>query len=78
MNETKFLKEIFDKAHKCDYNIPELPENISREVVEKNVLYIELQNLIRYNGSQERIEEIKAVLYPPEEGDEDYAIKEIE
>ena len=78
MNETELLKEIFDKAHKGDYNIPELPENISREVVEKNVLYIELQNLIRYNGSQERIEEIKAVLYPPEEGDEDYAIKEIE
>ena len=72
MNETELLKEIFDKAHKGDYNIPELPEGISREVIEKNVLYIEFQNLIRDNGSQERIEEIKAVLYPPEEfeGDE--------
>lgn len=70
MNKTEFLKEIFNKAHKGDYNIPELPEGISREVVEKNVLYIELQNLIKNGGSEERIEKIKAVLYPLEEGDE--------
>ena len=70
MNKTEFLKEIFDKAHKGDYNIPELPEGISREVVEKNVLYIELQNLIRDNGDQERIEEIKSVLYTLEENEE--------
>lgn len=76
MDKTKLLKEIFDKAHQGDYEIPELPEEISREVVEKNVLYIELQNLIRDNGRQERIEEIKAILYPPEEND--YVIEEIE
>lgn len=70
MNKTELLKQIFDKAHNGNYNIPELPEGISREVVEKNVLYIELQNLIRDNGSRERIEEIKAVLYPPEENEE--------
>ena len=70
MNKTELLKQIFDKAHNGNYNIPELPEGISREVVEKNVLYIELQNLIRDNGSQERIEEIKAILYPVEEIEE--------
>lgn len=67
MNETEFLKEIFDKAHQGNYEIPELPEEISREVVEKNVLYIELQNLLKTNENAERIEEIKSILYPPEE-----------
>lgn len=67
MDKTKLLKEIFDKAHQGNYEIPELPEEISREVVEKNVLYIELQNLLKSGENQERVEEIKAVLYPPEE-----------
>lgn len=72
MNETEFLKEIFDNAHNGNYEIPELPETISREVVEKNVMYIELQNLLRDGGSEERIEEIKSILYPPEiEGGEE-------
>jgi len=66
MDNTKLLKEIFDKAYQGDYEIPELPEEISREVVEKNVLYIELKNLLKSGGSQERIEEIKSILYPPE------------
>ena len=70
MDKTKLLKEIFDKAHQGNYEIPELPEEISREVVEKNVLYIELQNLLKSGGSQERVEEIKSILYPPEEFEE--------
>lgn len=71
MTNYEFLKSIFDNAHKGIYIIPDLPQNISREVVEKNLLYIELQNLIRDHGNENRIEEIKAILYPLEE-EEDY------
>ena len=71
MDKTKLLKEIFDKAHQGNYEILGLPEEISREVVEKNVLYIELQNLLKSGGNQERVEEIKSILYPPEENREE-------
>lgn len=67
MKNYDLLKQIFDNAWNGNYDIPQLPSDISREVVEKNVLYIELQNLIKNNGNNERIEEIKAILYPPEE-----------
>ena len=66
----EFLKSIFDNAHNGNYNIPELPADISKEVVEKNVLYIELQNLLKNNESQERIDKIKSILYPSEEEEE--------
>lgn len=70
MNETQLLKNIFDLAHQGIYvGTDNLPDDISKEVVEKNILYIELQNLIRDNGSQERIEEIKEILYPAEGGE---------
>ena len=71
MENYELLKSIFDEAHKGNYNIPELPEGISRDVVEKNVLYIELQNLKKSNGDENRIAEIEAILYPVEEGEED-------
>lgn len=67
MTNSEFLKEIFDNAWNGNYEIPELPNNISREVVEKNVMYIELQNLLKDNTNQQRIEEIKAILYPIDE-----------
>lgn len=69
MNNTELLKEIFDKAHQGIYDIDlsTLPSDISREVVEKNILYIELKNLVKNGGSQSRIDEIKAILNPPEE-----------
>ena len=70
MTNYEFLKSIFDNAHNGNYNIPELPEDISQEVVEKNVLYIELQNLRKNNGNAERIAEIESILYPPEEEEE--------
>ncbi len=74
MDKTKLLKEIFDKAHQGIYDVDyeSLPSDISREVVEKNVLYIELQNLVKNNGSTARIAEIKAILNPPEEEETDY------
>lgn len=64
MTDTELLKKMFDMAHNgvYDINLNGLPSNISREVVEKNILYIELQNLIKNNGSQDRINEIKAIL----------------
>lgn len=68
MNNTKLLESIFNLAEQEIYVIPnDLPSGISKEVVEKNILYIELKNLIKTNGSQERIAEIKAILNPPQE-----------
>ena len=77
MNETELLKEIFDKAHQgiYDINLDNLPSDISREVVENNILYIELQNLVKNGGSRERIEEIKSILNPSEE-DDDSAVEQ--
>lgn len=72
MENYDLLKSIFNEAHNGNYNIPELPEGISRDVVERNVLYIELQNLKKSNGDINRITEIEAILYPVEdEGEED-------
>lgn len=69
MNNTELLKEIFDKAHQgiYDINLDNLPSDISREVVEKNILYIELKNLVKNNGDPARIEEIKSILNTSEE-----------
>ena len=70
MSDYELLKQIFDNAHNGIYDIPELPEHISKEVIEKNVLYIELQNLKKSNGDMERIAKIESILYPPEEESE--------
>lgn len=75
MNNTELLKEIFDKAKQgiYDINLDNLPSDISREVVEKNILYIELKNLVKNNGNPARIEEIKSILNPPQkEIDQDF------
>jgi len=67
----KLLKQIFDLAHQGVYvNLENLPQDISKEVVEKNLLYIELQNLLKTDNNKKRIEEIKAILYPPIEEEE--------
>ena len=59
MDKTKLLKEIFNLAHQgIYYDLDNLPSGISRDVVEKNILYIELQNLIKNNGDKARIDEI--------------------
>ena len=73
MDKTKLLKEIFDKAHQGIYDVDyeSLPSEISREVVEKNVLHIELKNLIDKGGDPARIEEIKSILNPPVEETEE-------
>jgi hypothetical protein len=68
MNNTQLLKEIFDLAKQGKpVDITNLPSDISREVVEKNLLYIELKRLVTNNGNPARIEEIKAILNPPQE-----------
>lgn len=72
MDSTKFLKNIFDLANQGVYtNLDNLPDGISRDVVEKNILYIELKNLIKTNGDSERIDEIKSILNPPDEYEND-------
>lgn len=66
MDKIKLLKEMFDLAHKgiYDINLDNLPSEISRDVVEKNILYIELKHLINQGGNPARIEEIKSILNP--------------
>ena len=68
MKNSELLKNIFDLAHQGIYvPLNNLPADISKEVVEKNALYIELQNLKKSNGDINRITEIESILYPPEE-----------
>ena len=72
MNETKILESYFnliDNGIAVDIN--SLPDGISKDVVYKMTLYKELKNLVKNGGSQERIDAIKSVLYPPQE-EEDY------
>ena len=68
MNRSEILKSYFnliDNGIAVDIN--SLPEGISKEVVYNATLYKELQRLEKSGGSQERINEIKAILYPPQE-----------
>ena len=68
MDNSKILKSIFDLAHAGIYtDVNTLPKGISKEVVYKNLLYIELQNLVASGTNLERQEEIKTILNPPEE-----------
>lgn len=68
MNNTEILKNIFDLAKQGkEVDLSNLPSDISKEVVEKNLLYIELKNLVKTNGDPARIEEIKNILNPPQE-----------
>lgn len=63
MDKTKLLKNIFDLAHQGIYiPLDNLPSGISKEVVEKNLLYIELKNLLKTGNNSARIEEIKSIL----------------
>ena len=69
MNNTKILESIFNLAQQgIIVDISNLPSDISKEVVENNLLYIELKNLTKNGGNSERIEEIKQILNPPQEG----------
>lgn len=65
MTDYDLLKSIFDLAHQGIYvNLDNLPSHISKDVVEKNVLHIELQNLKKSNGNTQRIIELQKILYP--------------
>lgn len=71
-DNSKLLSAIFDLAYMGIYtDVNTLPKGISKEVVYKNLLYIELKNLVKSGTNLERQEAIKAVLYPPQE-EEDY------
>lgn len=73
VDNSKLLTGIFDLAHMGIYiDVNTLPNGISKEVVYKNLLYIELQNLVASGTNPERQEEIKAILNPPEEKGEIY------
>lgn len=63
MNNATLLKRIYDLAHQGIYiPLTNLPNGISKEVVEKNLLYIELRNLMKSGKNPARIEEIKSIL----------------
>lgn len=68
MDKTKLLKNIFELAEQgIRVPLDNLPSDVSKDVVEKQLLYIELRKLVKNGGSQERIDEIKAILNPPQE-----------
>ena len=69
MDKTKILKNIFELAEQgMKVDIENLPHSISKDVVEKQLLYIELKNLVKRGGNAARIDEIKQILNPKEEG----------
>ena len=57
--------ETFDIA-----NI-ELPSSFDKDVIEKNLLYIELKYLLKNKGNKGRINEIKEKLYPADDEEND-------
>lgn len=66
MDKTEFLKSIFVLANQgIQVPLDNLPKDISKEVVEKNLLLIELKNLKKNNGNPGRIAEIENYLNPP-------------
>lgn len=68
MNNSEILKNIFAlKEIGLDVDISKLPSDISRDVVQKNLLQIELKQLKNNGGNIERIREIELILNPPEE-----------
>lgn len=68
MNNSEILKNIFAlKEIGLDVNISNLPSEISKDVVQKNLLQIELKQLKNNGGNIERIREIELILNPPEE-----------
>lgn len=67
MNETKLLENIFNLTQQgITVDISNLPSYMSKDVVEKNMLYIELKNLVKHNGDPTRIAELKELLSPKE------------
>ena len=68
MNNTKILESYFNLIDNgIVVDIESLPSDISKDVVYKMTLYKELKHLVATKGSQERIDVIKSVLYPPQE-----------
>lgn len=68
MDKTKLLANIFGLAEQGIFiSLDKIPDDVSKDVVEKNLLYIELRNLVKNGGSEERINEIKAILSPKED-----------
>ena len=72
MEKSKLLDNIFSLAKQGIYvPIDNLPSNISKDVVQKQLLYIELKNLVKSGNNPARVEELKAILNP-EQGDDEY------
>ena len=68
MDKSKILESYFNLLdNSIEVNINSLPDSISKEVVYKMTLYKELKKLVASGANIERQEEIKAILYPPQE-----------
>lgn len=64
------IQDAYDRvANGESVSIDEIPLNefFSKEVIEKNLLYIELRRLVRLGENPARQEQIKAILNPVEE-----------
>ena len=65
MNKTEKIKEII-QMYEADgyYDMTQLPEGISKEVISKLLMQLEYKKLIQTGGDEARIEELKNILYP--------------
>lgn len=64
------IKDYFDRTangERFDIDKIDIPASFDREVIRKNLLYIELKYLLKNKGSEERINEIKEILYPADD-----------
>ncbi|MEG1582280.1 MAG: hypothetical protein RR334_03930 [Clostridia bacterium] len=63
------LLDAFDRAASgevVDVNTLDLPNFFDKEVIRKNLLYIELKSYVNKTGHENRIAEIQAILSPKE------------
>lgn len=68
MDNAKIIKNIIELAKEgIAVDLKTLPANISKDVISRSLLFIELQKLTKNNGSADRIKEIKNILKKGEE-----------
>lgn len=67
------LNDAFDRAsngESVDVNELQLPSFFDKNLIAQFLLYSEMRYLVRTNTKPQRIEEIKGILYPPQEEEE--------
>lgn len=67
------IEDYFDRTangETFDIDEIEIPSSFDKEVIKKNLLYIELKYLLKNKGDKGRINEIKEMLYPADDEEE--------